>query len=237
MRIGLACYRCENRNTAFNLGQIERALREARGRADMLCFGEAFVQGFDALCWDYETDRETALSQDSPAFHRMKQWTAQYGVALLTGYIERAGEALYSSCAVLAEGEILFNYRRVSKGWKEFRHTDAHYREGEEIASFRFMGRDITIALCGDLWDYPERFRTDGLLIWPVYVDYSPREWALGELEAYARTAALAARDVLMVNPIDREPECHGGAYHVCDGAVKRRLPLDQEEILYVDID
>ena len=237
MRIGLASYRCENRNTAFNLGQIERGLREARGRADLLCFGEAFAQGFDALCWDYEADRETALSQDSPAFRQLARWTSQYGVALLTGYIERAGEALYSSCAVIANGEILHNYRRVSKGWKEYRRTDAHYREGGETAPFSFMGRSVTIALCGDLWEDPERFRTDGLLIWPVYVDCTPEEWAAGETDAYARQAALAARDALMVNPIDREPGSRGGAWHFRDGAVIRSLPPDREAILYVDVD
>lgn len=49
MRIGLASYRCENKNTEFNIGQIERAMREAQGKVELLCFGEAFLQGFDFL--------------------------------------------------------------------------------------------------------------------------------------------------------------------------------------------
>ena len=44
MRIGLASYRSENRNTAFNVSQIERALKEAQGKVDLLCFGEAFLR-------------------------------------------------------------------------------------------------------------------------------------------------------------------------------------------------
>ena len=47
MRIGLVSYRCENKNIAFNISQIEKAFREAKGKADLLCFGEAFLQGFD----------------------------------------------------------------------------------------------------------------------------------------------------------------------------------------------
>ena len=25
--------------------------------ADLVCFGEAFLQGFDSLCWDYAVDQ------------------------------------------------------------------------------------------------------------------------------------------------------------------------------------
>ena len=32
-------------------------MAEAAGRsAELACFGEAFLQGFDSLCWDYGTD-------------------------------------------------------------------------------------------------------------------------------------------------------------------------------------
>ena len=38
MKIGLASYRCENRDMQFNIRQIERAMKETRGKADLLCF-------------------------------------------------------------------------------------------------------------------------------------------------------------------------------------------------------
>ena len=124
MRIGLVSYRCENRNTEFNMRQIELAMQRAEGKADMLCFGEAFLQGFDALCWDYDTDRETALELSSETIDRLKGWTVQYGIALATGYIEREQDKLYSSYAVIADGGIIHNYRRISKGWKEYSKTE-----------------------------------------------------------------------------------------------------------------
>lgn len=86
------------------------------------------------------------------------------------------------------------------------------------------------------MWECPERFRTEGLLIWPVYVNFTPEEWEGGELAAYARQAALAAGHVLMVNPIDRRPCSHGGAFHFSNGEVLDRLAFDQEGILTVDI-
>lgn len=236
MRIGLVSYRCENNNVPFNLRQIERALREAKGRADLLCFGEAFLQGFDSLRWDYKADRETAVAADSPVMEQLKAWTREYGVALLFGYIERDGESLYSACAVLDAGALVHNYRRISKGWKEFRRTDAHYKEGHEVRDFWLRGVKIRLALCGDMWDYPERFRTDALLIWPVYVNFNVEQWEGEELAAYAAQASLAADRALMVNPLDSDPENHGGAFDFQRGRIAARLPFDREDILILDV-
>ena len=237
MKIGLVSYRCENGNLPFNLAQIERALRETQGRVDLLCFGEAFLQGFDSLCWDYEKDKNTALALSSETFDGLRRLTVRYGTALLTGYIEKDGDRLYSSCAVLADGETVHNYRRISRGWKEYTLTDGHYCEGTETGAFRFRGKQIMLTLCGDLWDFPERFRTEHLLIWPVYVNYTAEDWESGIPEEYAAQAALAARDALMVNPIDRDPVSHGGAFRFREGRVAERIPFDREQILIVDAD
>lgn len=236
MRIGLASYRCKNKDISFNLHQIERAMREAQGKVDLLCFGEAYLQGFDSLCWDYGADKEMALEATSDVIMQLAQWTKEYRTALLTGYIEKDGDQLYSSCIVLANGEILHNYRRISKGWKEYWKTDEHYAEGGTVGAFRFHDRSITLALCGDLWDFPEKFKTDDLLVWPVYVNFSTEEWERKELAEYAQQALLAANDVLMVNPIDSHPINHGGSFHFRNGKIAERIPFDQEKILIVDL-
>ncbi len=236
MRIGLVSYRCENRNVAFNMSQIERAMKYAEGKADLLCFGEAFLQGFDALCWDYDTDQRIALKLSSETITRLRSWTVRYGVSLITGYIEKDREKLYSSCVVLSNGEIAHNYRRVSKGWKEYTITDGHYCEGTDTDPIQLNGKAFGLALCGDLWDFPDRFRTENLLIWPVYVNYTPDEWNSGVLDEYAAQAALAAKDVLMINPLDRDPANHGGAFHFHDGQIAARHPFDEEGILIVNI-
>ena len=236
MRIGLVSYRCKNRDISFNLRQIEKAMRHAEGKADLICFGEAFLQGFDSLSWDYDTDKSMAVELSSETIGQLCDWTVRYGISLITGYIEKAQEKLYSSCVVIADGRIVHNYRRISKGWKEYSITDGHYCEGTETEPFRLNGKEICLALCGDLWDFPGRFRTGGLLIWPVYVNITPEEWNSGVLGEYAAQAALAAEDVLMVNPIDSEPANHGGSFRFRDGQVVARLPFDKEDILIVNI-
>lgn len=236
MRIGLVSYRCENRNTIFNMSQIELAMKRSEGKVDLLCFGEAFLQGFDALSWDYEADKAIALEQSSETIAQLQKWTMQYGISLSTGYIEKDQEKLYSSCVVISDGAIIHNYRRISKGWKEYWKTDGHYCEGNETGTFRLYGKDMELALCGDLWEVPDRFRTKHLLIWPVYVNFTPEEWDHGVLDEYAAQAFLAASDVLMINPIDDEPVNHGGSFHFHNGQTAAKIPFDQEGILIVEI-
>ena len=236
MRVGLVSYRCESHSVLFNMSQIEKAMKHSEGKVDLLCFGEAFLQGFDALSWDYETDKALAVELSSETIAQLRDWTVQYGISLITGYIEKDLEKLYSSCVAISDGKIIHNYRRISKGWKEYTKTDGHYCEGTATDSFKLHGKDICLALCGDLWDFPEKFRTENLLIWPVYVNYSVEEWNSGALDEYAAQAAVAAKDVLMINPLDNEPENHGGSFYFRDGKIIARLPFDEEGILVVSI-
>lgn len=237
MQVGLASFACENGNLPFNMAQIERAMREVRGKADLLCFGEAYLQGFHSLCWDYTVDKEMALELNSEAIGQLCQWSKAYGVALLTGYIEKEKECLYSSCIVIEDGRILCNYRRITKGWKEYRKTDGHYKEGDKTEKFTFHNHEIMLALCGDMWDCPERFKTEQLLIWPVYVNFTVDEWNHREIDAYAKQASSAAKHVLMINPIDDKRKNHGGAFYFRGGKIIDRLPFDREGILIVDIE
>ena len=236
MRIGLVSYRCYNRDVSSNLSQIEQAMKRSEGKVDLLCFGEAFLQGFDALCWNYDTDKSIALELSSEVIAQLREWTVRYDVSLIIGYIEKDDEKLYSSCAVISDGKIVHNYRRISKGWKEYSKTDGHYCEGTDTSPFKLSGKEIALAICGDLWDFPNKFRTENLLIWPVYVNFTLEEWTKGVIDEYAAQAASVTKDVLMINPLDNEPVNHGGSFHFRDGQIAAKLPFDEEGILIVDI-
>lgn len=235
MKIGLASYRFINKDIAFNVSQIEKAMKSVQGKVELLCFGEAFLQGFDALSWNYEEDRQIAVSADSEIMQRLCKLTLQYKMGLLFGYIEKSGEDLYSSCAVMADGKVIHNYRRISRGWKEFSITDDHYKEGTDTSEFVFQGQSIMIALCGDMWDYPEKFKTDNLLIWPVYVNFKLEEWAQYEAE-YAQQAYLAANQTLMINSISRNPDSCGGGFCFIEGRLAKRSAYNEEEVLIVSL-
>ena len=146
-------------------------------------------------------------------------------MSLLAGYIEKEDDKIYSSCVVISNGRIIHNYRRISKGWKEFTITDYHYCEGSDVKSFNLNGKEISIGLCGDIWEYPGRFKTNNLLIWPVYVNYSLSDWQSEVLLEYVNQAKIVSKDVLMVNPIDSNPVNHGGAFYFHDGEIISSIP------------
>lgn len=235
MKIGLVSYEFINNDIAFNISQMEKAMKAAQGKAELLCFGEAFLQGFDALNWKYENDKQIAISADSEIMRQLCDMTLQYKVDLLFGYIETCDDAIYSSCAVIENGAFKHNYRRISKGWKEYRITDAHYKEGTEACEFLYHGQSVMIALCGDLWDFPEKFKTDNLLIWPVYVNFTLDEWKEYETE-YAMQAYLASNRTLMINSISHCPESYGGAFYFAGGRVEAKLDYGMEDMLIVTL-
>lgn len=235
MKIGLASYEFINNDIEFNISQIEKAMKSVQGEVELLCFGETFLQGFDALNWNYENDKDIAVSADSRIMRRLCDMTLQYKVDLLVGYIEKCEDAIYSSCAVIENGELRYNYRRISKGWKEYSITDGHYKEGTETGEFLYHGQSVMVALCGDMWDFPERFKTNNLLIWPVYVNFGLDEWAKYETE-YAEQAQLSADKALMVNSISQSPKSHGGAFYFVDGKIEKKLAYNTESILIAEV-
>mgnify|MGYP004527587353 FL=1 len=232
MKIGLAPYEYKNNNIEFNLSQIEKALNKA-GSVDLLCFGEAFLQGFGSVTSEYDTDIKIAVEQDSPIMERIKALSLSYRKAIMVGYIEKDQTDIYSSYALIENGKIIYNYRRISKNWKDYEVTNAHYKEGSISSPFEFHGIEFNVALCGDMWIFPEKFKCSGVLIWPVYVNFDLDESEAGE---YAKQAAIACPQTLLVNSLSTDPVSRGGAFYFVDSKIAKQMELDREEILVIEI-
>lgn len=125
MKIGLASYECRMNDIGFNLKQIEKAIVESKD-ADLVCFGEAFLQGFAAVTSDYEMDIKMAAEQDSLPVAKIRELSLQYRKAVMVGYIEKDGRDIYSSYALIENGDIVRNYRRISKNWKNYSITNGN---------------------------------------------------------------------------------------------------------------
>ena len=233
MKVGLVSYECKNNDVIFNLFQIQKAMQECDKDTDILCFGEAFLQGFDVLSNVYEEDVKIAIAQDSAIMHRIKQWTLDYHVGVMFGYIEKNNESLYSSYIFLDEGKVIHHYRRISKGWKEYDKTDKHYKEGKNTSSFHYKGYNCNIALCGDLWVYPDRFTCEDVLFWPIYVNFDEKLWQEEKAE-YAKQSLRSCKKAVLINSISKDPDAIGGAFYFEEGEIKKELSFNKEEILYV---
>ena len=117
MKIGLVSYECRMNDIGFNLKQIEKTIVESKD-ADLVCFGEAFLQGFTAVTSDYEMDIKMAAEQDSLPVAKIRELSLQYRKAVMVGYIEKDGRDIYSSYALIEGGSVIHNYRRISRTGK-----------------------------------------------------------------------------------------------------------------------
>lgn len=237
MKIALASAPVQNGDVAHNLTQMAKYISQAREQgAELVCFGEAYLQGFHSLTWDFEADQNMALSYRAALFHIIAGWTMDSGMDVLFGFMERDGDQIYSSCALVSGGVLLQLYRRVSPGWKDCEKADGHYREGTEAATFTYRGKRCQIALCGDLWDEtaPQFQQGADLIFWPVYLDYSKEAWENTARQEYAQKAASFCDQVLMVNSIDGT--ANGGACAFCNGTVQAELPMGTEGLLLVEV-
>ena len=242
MRLGLIAERFIDKDLDFNFAQMTRWLRKSKGEAyDLLCFGESSAQGFDGLSWNYEEDLKIAIPKDDRRICRLAQTARECKTGIAFGYIEGDGQDLYSSYLVLsAEGELLCNFRRLSPGWKESIANPATYLEGKTYDTFQLKGKTIGIAICGDLWhdDLLEKFQKQkfDLLLWPLYINYNPKEWEEQEKAAYAERASLLKRPVLMINSLSDPPnQAFGGAYLFDDGEIKAELAMGESGILTIE--
>ena len=244
MKIALASAPVKNRNIAFNLQAMIEALEHCRGKADIILFGESVLQGFDSLCWRYETDQLMASALTDSTIRHMRAAAKANRIAASFGFIERGGGALYSSQIFIgADGEIVNVFRRVSTGWKEAAKTDEHYQEGLHFEKFHYNGHSFATGLCGDLWTEgrPEEMKaldTD-IVLWPVWCDYEPEEWNKRIKYEYAEQAAKCGKHVFLVNPYCADQDAAGcasgaGAYFR-DGKIIAEQPAGTAGILITD--
>lgn len=245
MKISLSSAPVKNRNIEFNIQAMIDAMKKASGQAEVILFGESVLQGFDCLCWDYETDKHMAVAVTDAPIQRMREAAKQYGIAVSFGFIERIGDRLYSSQIFIgADGEIVTLFHRVSVGWKEFSKTDNHYQEGDHFEKFCYGGKSFAIGLCGDLWtdgrQEEMKARNADVVLWPVWCDYTADEWNNGSKHEYAEQAALCGNCVLLVNPYCADDEedgaAAGGAAYFKHGSIAAEMPSGNSGAIIVEI-
>ena len=94
------------------------AMNMVSGQAEVILFGESVLQGFDCLCWDYETDMHMAAALTDAPIQRMREAAKQCGRAKIP--------------EVLAP----LSYREMLKYTKDFEMTLFCY-EAEEDSSVK----------------------------------------------------------------------------------------------------
>lgn len=240
MRIALASKKFVNNNTEKNLETMIETMHEAKDQgAEVVMFGEAFLQGFDALKWNYDLDKFIALNTYSEPINRLCKESRKLNLDVIFGYIEKDRDLISSSYLIIERGEPIYNYKRLTKGWKE-RCVDSnkHYYEGHVVEVFEYRHKRCMIALCGDLWELPELYlRNEEILFWPIYTDFSVKDWEHKYIQEYKEhTAQFEHTSVLMVNSLC-EPTGVGGAFYFKDGKIIDSIKPGEEGLIIASVD
>lgn len=238
MRYALAAVGFLNGDIAHNKTVLADTVRKCAGKAEVVIFGEAFLQGFFGINFSASHDEAIAFSRDDPMIYEICEVAKEYAAAVSFGFIEKDGSTFFSfQMTVDRHGRVVDLYRRVSPGWKE-PFAGKEYREGGGFHTFDFLGKRVAVGLCGDLWYEENIARLNGLkpdiVWWPVYTDYSPSEWNRTAKLEYAEQAGKINAPVLYVNSVDREI-ASGGAALFDGGVVKEELPAGSKGILIVE--
>ena len=74
MKIALASAQMVDGDIAHNLAQMERWALEAKKKgAQLVCFGETFLQGFGALSFHIEEDWAVGITTGSSLFRKLRE--------------------------------------------------------------------------------------------------------------------------------------------------------------------
>lgn len=243
MNVLLAALSFRNGNLIYNKNQIVSTIKEYNNKVDLILFGESFLQGFDALTWNFKIDKNIALSKDSKLIKEIKNLCKKFNVSVSFGYFELFDSKIFSSQIVInKQGKIIFNYRRVSSGWR-IKETDDHYQEGTSFSTFELDNKTFTVGLCGDLWNEDNVNIVSNLssdyLLWSVYTDFNYDKWNNVEKNEYAKQAKKFKKLTLYVNSycLDGDDEiAKGGAAVFEDGKIINEIPSGKEDVLIIKI-
>ena len=243
MKYDLAAAGFINGDLEYNKAILSETLRKYAGKADVVLFGEAFLQGFSGIHFVAEHDITVSISREDRIIHEIAAMAKEHSIAVSFGFMEKDRDTFFSSQMTIDKnGQIIDLYRRVSPGWKEA-FAGKEYCEGSGFHTFSFLGKRVAIGLCGDLW-YEENISLlnelkPDIVWWPVYTDYSSFEWNRTVKFEYAEQAGKIHAPVLSVNSvgIDRTgaPEsARGGAALFEQGSIKEELSAGKEGVLIV---
>lgn len=241
MKIGLASKEFINGNIRENAHTIIETMKE-NNKLDLILFPESFLHGFDGIVFDYERDKNIALSIDDPIIEEMKENCKKLSLGLGFGYIELCQNKLYSSYMIIGkDGNVVDNFHRISPGWKESI-ANHYYVEGEEFHTFNIDGKTFVTAICGDLW-FDENIEmlhnlNYDYVIWPNYNSYSIDCWENSEKREYAKRSKIIGENVFWFNShnnSDDDKSC-GGAIYFKNGEIYKELPMGEKGVLIFDI-
>jgi NAD+ synthase (glutamine-hydrolysing) len=133
----------------YNAERIENCIMEAsKFKADLVVFPELALTGYPPedllLKNDFIKANNKALKYISSGVKKM---------VVVIGYAEKVKMNLYNSAAIIYEGRVIGNYRKMILPNYGVFDEKRYFTEGHEPTCFSMNGLTIGLTICEDIWD------------------------------------------------------------------------------------
>jgi predicted amidohydrolase len=137
-----------------NLARMDRlAAASVLQGAGLLMLPEVYLSGYNLG----EDCARMAEPADGPSAREAARIAKRHGIALLYGYAESDGDAIYNAILLIgADGKTLANYRKVHLFGPEEKRL---FEPGKDYVTVTLNGLTIGLAICYDV-EFPEFIRT-----------------------------------------------------------------------------
>ncbi|WP_084542254.1 carbon-nitrogen hydrolase family protein [Calidithermus chliarophilus] len=228
------------------------SVQAAQSGATAIFFSEAAITGF-INTGDPLYDRTLGYTVPGQITAQIGQVARSFSLWVGIGVFEQDSGKLYDTYVVLSpQGTIETKYRRIDNHWHHWHSrpcNDMIYAEGEQISASRLPIGTTTYLLCGDLFndaalEQVKQLHPDWLVV-PMARGYdsevsTAEQWYAQERYYYVERSRAAGVNLLLVNQLanwDTNFTYFGGAMAVTkEGIILNEYPLEQEGILYIDI-
>lgn len=152
LRAAIYQYECRDETPAERLQRLDRMLDGHGGKPDLVICPELFLSGYNVG----DKIRQLAEPQGGAFAQAAAALARKHGTALIYGYPERAGEAIYNAAACIdGDGCTIAHHRklRLPNAYEK-----SYFVTGDACTLFELNGWNIAILVCYDV-EFPEAVR------------------------------------------------------------------------------
>jgi len=164
------------------------------------------------------------------------------GIAVYVGYPEYSGDAVYNSAAILRDGQVLANHRKVALPNYSVFDEKRYFQAGEGATVASLSGNKLGLIICEDVW-VPAPCRAPAEAGAEVILVINGSPFHRAQQQARERVLAMRAQEnslpLVYVNMVGGQDELvfDGGSVVVdARGEVQFRAPLFEEGLYVVDL-
>ena len=224
----------------YNVERIENYIMEAtKFKADLVVFPELVLTGYPPedllLKNDFIEANNKALKHISLRVKKM---------VVVIGYVEKVKMNLYNSAAIIYEGRVIGNYRKMILPNYGVFDEKRYFKEGHESVCFSVNGIAVGLTICEDIWDVNgpgKKICTEGQADILVNISASPYFKGRGKTrEDMVRERARKYKAHLVyVNLVGGQDELVFDGHSLVvkpDGAIITKGNSFKEEMIYADL-